>query len=74
VYRLLTTTEAATTNAGVLGSLSVIVVVYALLGVATILILRMLARRWRRSDAQESIVPYGPPSAPQERALGRSGQ
>jgi cytochrome d ubiquinol oxidase subunit I len=74
VYRLLTTTEAATTNAGVLGSLSVIVVVYALLGVATILILRMLARRWRRSDAQESIVPYGPPSAPQEQALGRSGK
>jgi cytochrome d ubiquinol oxidase subunit I len=73
VYHLLTTTEAATTNAGVLGSLSVIVVLYALLGVATILILRMLARRWRRSDSEDPNVPYGPPSMTEEPALGRAG-
>jgi cytochrome d ubiquinol oxidase subunit I len=73
VYHLLTTSEAATTNAGVLGSLSVIVVLYAVLGVATILILRMLARRWRRSDSEEPSVPYGPPSGTEEPALGRAG-
>ena len=72
VYRLQTTAAAATTNGGVIASLSIVIVVYAVLGVATILILRMLARRWRRGDVQEADVPYGPPPAPQDRALGRS--
>jgi cytochrome d ubiquinol oxidase subunit I len=61
VYHLQTTASAATTNGGVVASLSVIVVVYAVLGVATILVLRTLARRWRRSDLDEAAVPYGPP-------------
>ena len=51
VYRLQTTAEAATTNGGVITSLSLVIVVYAVLGAATILILRMLSRRWRRGDA-----------------------
>ncbi|HEY3717505.1 MAG TPA: cytochrome ubiquinol oxidase subunit I [Jatrophihabitantaceae bacterium] len=63
VYRLQTTTEAATTNGGVLTSLSLMVAVYAVLGVATILILRTLSRRWQRSDAAEAAVPYGPAPA-----------
>jgi cytochrome d ubiquinol oxidase subunit I len=62
VYGLQTTAQAATTN-GVLVSLSLIVVGYAVLGAATIVILRMLARRWRRGEAAEVGVPYGPPSA-----------
>jgi cytochrome d ubiquinol oxidase subunit I len=60
VYRLQTTAAAATTNGGVVTTLSIIVVVYALLGIATILILRMLARRWRNSDLEEASVPYSP--------------
>jgi hypothetical protein len=36
--------------------------------VATILILRMLARRWRRSDTEQAAVPYGPELDPPERA------
>jgi hypothetical protein len=36
-------------------------VLYAGLGAATILILQMLARRWRRTGASEADVPYGPP-------------
>jgi hypothetical protein len=36
--------------------------VYAVLGTVTIAILRLLARRWRRGDATEAAVPYGPPS------------
>ena len=63
VYRLQTTAAAATTNGGVITSLSMIIVLYAVLGAATILILRMLARRWRRGDAREAAVPYGPPRA-----------
>jgi cytochrome bd ubiquinol oxidase subunit I len=70
VYRLQTTTAAATTNGGVITSLSLIIVVYAVLGAATILILRMLARRWRRGDMGEAAVPYGPPSVPQDQATG----
>ncbi len=69
VYGLQTTTAAATTNGGVIASLSIVIVVYAVLGAATIMILRMLARRWRRTGAQETAVPYGP----QDRALGRAG-
>jgi hypothetical protein len=52
VYRLQTTAAAATTNGGVITSLSLVIVVYAVLGAATLLTLRMLARRWRRGDAR----------------------
>jgi cytochrome d ubiquinol oxidase subunit I len=70
VYRLLTTSAASTANGGVLAILSATVVLYSVLGVATILILRYLARRWRREE--EVGVPYGPPAA-QEHSLGRAG-
>ena len=62
VYRLQTTGAAATANGGILASLSLVIVVYAVLGAATIAILRMLSRRWRRGDLAESAVPYGPPA------------
>jgi cytochrome bd ubiquinol oxidase subunit I len=58
VYGLQTTAQAATTNGGVIASLSLVVVGYAVLGTVTIVILRMLARRWRRGEAVG--VPYGP--------------
>ena len=61
VYRLLTTAQAATTNRGVIASLSAVIVLYAVLGVATVLILRLLARRWREGEEGEHPVPYGPP-------------
>jgi cytochrome bd ubiquinol oxidase subunit I len=51
--------------------LTLIVILYAVLGAATILILRMLSRRWRRSDAVEAPVPYGPPPPPQPVAATR---
>jgi cytochrome d ubiquinol oxidase subunit I len=70
VYRLLTTSAAATTNGGVVASLSIVIVLYAVLGVATIVILRVLARRWRCGGAQEAAVPYGPPPVPQDQAVG----
>src|SRR5215831_12268144 len=74
VYRLQTTAAAATTNGGVITTLSVIIVVYAVLGTATILILRMLARSWRRGDLEEAAVPYGPNPAPQDLAAGEVGR
>jgi cytochrome bd ubiquinol oxidase subunit I len=63
VYRLQTTAAAATANGGVITSLTLIIVLYAVLGAATIIILRALARRWRRGDP-ETEVPYGPPPRP----------
>jgi cytochrome d ubiquinol oxidase subunit I len=72
VYHLLTTTAAATTNGGVIASLSFVIALYAVLGVATIGILRILARRWRRGG-QEPDVPYGPPPVLQDRSAGGAG-
>jgi cytochrome d ubiquinol oxidase subunit I len=69
VYQLQTTAAAATTNGGVLTTLSIIVVVYAVLGVSTVLILRMLSRRWRRTDDEAAAVPYGP----EDRVIERAG-
>jgi cytochrome d ubiquinol oxidase subunit I len=63
VYRLQTTAQAATTNGGVIASLSVVIVLYAVLGAVTIGILRMLTRRWRRGDSSDA-VPYGPGTPP----------
>jgi len=62
VYRLQTTAAAATHNGGVLTSLSLVIALYAVLGAATIVILRTLARRWRQGAAPEIAVPYGPPA------------
>ncbi|HUE59603.1 MAG TPA: cytochrome ubiquinol oxidase subunit I [Acidimicrobiales bacterium] len=69
VYRLQTTDAAATTNSGIITTLTAVIILYAVLGTATILILRMLARRWRAGDAREGEVPYGPPLSP---ALGQA--
>jgi cytochrome d ubiquinol oxidase subunit I len=71
VYQLLPTADAATTNGGVLASLTLVIVVYAVLGVTTIAILRLLSRRWRRGDA-EAAVPYGPSPAPPDADVGKA--
>jgi cytochrome d ubiquinol oxidase subunit I len=63
VYKLMTTAQAATTNRGVIASLSAVIVLYAVLGVATIVILRLLARHWHAGEENESTVPYGPANA-----------
>ncbi len=70
VYRLLTTADAATSNGGVLTSLAFVVIMYVVLGAATIAILRLLARRWHRDDDPDAAVPYGPPPTVLERPAG----
>ncbi|WP_285692942.1 cytochrome ubiquinol oxidase subunit I [Actinomadura sp. NBRC 104412] len=74
VYRLMRTSEAATTNEGVAVTLTLIVILYAVLGVGTIAILRMLARRWRSGDAEEAAVPYGPPDVPRDTPEGEKAR
>jgi cytochrome bd ubiquinol oxidase subunit I len=73
VYRQQTTAAAATTNGGVVATLTVIIVLYAVLGAATLVILRTLARRWRRGEAGEAEVPYGPPAQRSDQAAGQGG-
>ena len=73
VYRLQTTAAAATTNGGVVSTLTITIVLYAVLGVATLLILRSLSRRWRRGEVADVEVPYGPPGEPAGQAADRAG-
>jgi cytochrome bd ubiquinol oxidase subunit I len=73
VYNLMTTTQAATTNGGIYASLTLVIILYAVLGAATIWILLLLSRRWRRDDSSDEIpVPYGLP--PSMGAEGPAGQ
>jgi cytochrome bd ubiquinol oxidase subunit I len=72
VYGLQTTAAAATTNGGVLVSLTLVVAMYAVLGTATITVLRVLARRWRRADIR-AAVPYGPPAVRQDLTADEAG-
>ncbi len=58
VYEVMRTEDAVTQADGVWVSLAVVVVAYTALGVATVLVLRAMARRWRSAD--EVDVPYGP--------------
>jgi cytochrome d ubiquinol oxidase subunit I len=72
VYGLQTTAQAATTNGGVLASLTLVIILYAALGAATIAILRMLSRRWRRGDQEEAAAPHGPPPALADKPASRT--
>jgi cytochrome bd ubiquinol oxidase subunit I len=60
VYDRMRTSEAITGAHGIWISFSVIVVLYTALGIATILILRGMARHWRQSSDDDIEVPYGP--------------
>jgi cytochrome d ubiquinol oxidase subunit I len=58
VYKVMRTKDAVTEADGVWVSLTVVVVLYTVLAIATVIVLRAMARRWRDSD--EVDVPYGP--------------
>ncbi|MDQ6915072.1 MAG: cytochrome ubiquinol oxidase subunit I [Actinomycetota bacterium] len=60
VYQRLRTADAVTTAGGIWWSLLVVLVLYTALGVATALVLRTMARRWRERAEDEADVPYGP--------------
>jgi cytochrome d ubiquinol oxidase subunit I len=74
VYQYLSTADAATTNGGVVATLTLIIILYAVLGVATIAILRLLSRRWRQGEMAEEAVPYGPSPAPQDADVDKAGR
>jgi cytochrome bd ubiquinol oxidase subunit I len=62
VYEVMRTEDAVTQADGVWVSLGVVLVLYTALGIATVMVLRAMARRWRAAD--DFDVPYGPRPAP----------
>ena len=60
VQGVMRTEEAVTGAEGVWLTFSIVLVLYAVLGTATVLILRRMARRWREEGADAVEVPYGP--------------
>jgi cytochrome d ubiquinol oxidase subunit I len=60
VYELMRTEDAVTGANGIWVTFGLVVALYALLGVATIVTLRAMARRWRERAKDDVEVPYGP--------------
>jgi cytochrome d ubiquinol oxidase subunit I len=62
VYNLMKVEAAATANTGVWLTFILVLLLYAGLGVTTILVLRLMARRYREQDGgfEEADSPYGP--------------
>jgi cytochrome d ubiquinol oxidase subunit I len=64
VYNMMKVADAATANTGVWMTFFVVVILYAALGVTTILVLRGMSRRARAQEGfEETDAPYGPPEA-----------
>ncbi|MGH9120541.1 MAG: cytochrome ubiquinol oxidase subunit I [Acidimicrobiales bacterium] len=69
VYKVLLTSQAATPAHGVTATMVGILVIYAVLVVATVMGLLVMAHRWRQQgEAGDFDTPYGPPTPP-ERSL-----
>src|SRR5215208_217791 len=60
VYRVMRTEDAVTGASGVWGTFAAALAIYAVLGTATLLVLRTMSRRWREAGEAEVEVPYGP--------------
>lgn len=73
VYKRMTVTQATTPVTAVPWSLAAVVGLYLVLTVATLAVLLAMARRWRRRDAPEPDVPYGPSSRPRPAATDGGG-
>jgi cytochrome d ubiquinol oxidase subunit I len=64
VYQHMRTEDAVTGASGIWVTFSIVLVLYALLGAVTIVILRAMARRWRETARDDLEVPYGPSEEP----------
>ena len=70
VYNVMRTEDAVTGASGVWVTFSAVLVLYTALAIATVLILRTMAHRWRTAEIGEAEVPYGPsePALPHDPA------
>ena len=64
VQGVMRTEEAVTGASGVWLTFSIVLVLYAALGTATVLILRRMARRWREEGPDSVDTPYDPGARP----------
>jgi len=65
VYQKMKVNDAATANTGIWITFIGVTILYIGLGITTILVLRMMSRRFRRGEADgEADVPYGPSQEP----------
>jgi cytochrome d ubiquinol oxidase subunit I len=64
VYKVLRTADAGTQANGVWVTFGAVVLLYAALGTALILVLRAMSRHWREEGDEDSEVPYGPSGGP----------
>jgi cytochrome bd ubiquinol oxidase subunit I len=64
VYNVMRTEDAVTHASGVWVTFALILALYAALGVALVVTLRAMSRRWRDADEQDVEVPYGPDAGP----------
>jgi cytochrome d ubiquinol oxidase subunit I len=64
VYNVMRTKDAVTGASGVWVTFSAVLVLYTGLAVATLLVLRTMAHRWRAEAIGEAEVPYGPSEPP----------
>ena len=60
VQGIMRTRDAITGAEGVWVTFSVVLVIYTLLGAATVIVLRRMAQRWREAPDEGLEVPYGP--------------
>jgi cytochrome d ubiquinol oxidase subunit I len=72
VYKVMRTEDAVTGASGVWVTFAATLALYTALGVATVLILRTMSRRWREADDAEIEVPYGPSSPDPPKVAGGS--
>jgi cytochrome d ubiquinol oxidase subunit I len=61
VYNVMRTKDAVVGASGIWLTFSAVLILYTLLGAATIVTLRVMARRWRGVEVEDD-VPYGPAS------------
>ena len=68
VNGIMRTEDAITGASGVWVTFSIVLVLYTLLGIATVVVLRRMAQRWREAPADAVQVPYGPRDDPPSEA------
>jgi cytochrome d ubiquinol oxidase subunit I len=72
VYEVMRTEDAVTGASGVWVTFAAALALYAVLGTATVLVLRTMSRRWRSAGEAEVEVPYGPSEPAPPAAEGSS--
>jgi cytochrome d ubiquinol oxidase subunit I len=60
VYNVMRTEDAVTQASGVWVTFALVLALYVVLGVALVVTLRAMSRRWRAAGERDADVPYGP--------------